>query len=53
VYKGFEHAVQFVVVAQSVPAIISCRHFVIAEAEAGFERCAGQQSPQGQTSPEG
>jgi len=42
VYRDFEHAVQFVIVAQSVLAIISCRHFVIAEAEAGVERCAGQ-----------
>jgi hypothetical protein len=42
VYRDFEHAIQFVIVAQGVPAIISCRHFVIAEAEAGFERCAGQ-----------
>jgi len=50
---GFEHVVQFVIVAQSVLAIISHRLIVIAEAEAGTERCAGQQSPQGQTSPEG
>jgi hypothetical protein len=42
VYRDFEHAVQFVTVAQSVPAAISCRHFVIAETEAGVERCAGQ-----------
>jgi len=42
VYRDIEHAVQFVIVVQSVPAIISCRHFVITEAEAGFERCAGQ-----------
>jgi hypothetical protein len=28
VYRDFEHSVQFVIVAQSVPAIISCRHFV-------------------------
>ena len=41
-YRDFEHAVQFVIVAQIVPVIISCRHFVVAEAEAGFERCAGQ-----------
>jgi len=33
----FEHAVQFVIVAQSVPAIISRRHFVIADAETGAE----------------
>jgi hypothetical protein len=38
VYKDFELAVQFVIAAQSVPAISSCRHFVmIAEAEAGAE----------------
>ena len=43
-HKDFEHAVQFVIAAQSVrvPAVISRRHFVIAEAEAGVEQCAGQ-----------
>ena len=41
-YRDCEHAVQFVAVARSVPAVISCRHFVIAEAEAGVEQCAGQ-----------
>jgi len=42
VYRDFEHTMQFVIVAQSVPAVISRRHFVIAEAETGVERCAGQ-----------
>jgi hypothetical protein len=37
-----KYVVQFVVVAQSVLAIFSCRHFVIAEAEVSFEQCAGQ-----------
>jgi len=42
VYMDFEHALQFVIVAQSVLAVISFRHFVIAEAETGAEQCAGQ-----------
>jgi hypothetical protein len=41
VCDGFEHAVHFVTVARSVPAIISRQHFVIAEAEVGVERRAG------------